>query len=346
MARISPFPEIDDQTKSQLYAYSRSHKAEKRLSLRSQLIIDWMEGLSYKDSSKKNHVSEMVVAKWRKRFKAKGIEGLQDAPRSGKPAHISESIKNKVVHLACSNPTDGRNRYSQAAIAKETGVSQSKVSDILRGHQLKPHKTEYWCGKSPDPEFEKKMLDIVGLYLNPPQNALVLSVDEKTQIQALDRTQPELPMKKGKARRLTNTYKSNGTVSLIAALAVHKGSVTVRNIDRNNADNFLKFLRLLDRKYRNVELHLILDNLSIHKNIKVKEWLERKRKFHVHYTPTYSSWLNQIEIWFGILTRDVLKNGVWHSKKQLTDQLMEYIKYYNENRAKPFKWTYGKDKQN
>lgn len=343
MARTSVFPDIDEHTKEQLLTYARSHKVEKRLSLRSQLILDWMNNISYTESASKNRVSEMVIAKWRKRFKKDGIAGLKDKPRSGKPSTISEAMRNKVIHYACSKPADGRRRYSQADIAEKTGISQSRVSEILRKDQLKPHKTKYWCGKSPDPEFEKKMIEIVGLYLNPPENALVLSVDEKTQIQALDRTQPELPMKKGKVRRLTNTYKRNGTVSLIAALAVHEGSVTARKIDRNNAENFLKFLKVLDRKYRNVELHLILDNLAVHKNKKVKEWLGKKRKFHVHYTPTYSSWLNQIEIWFGILTRDVLKDAVWHSKKQLVDQLMEYVKYYNDKRAKPFKWTYGKN---
>jgi len=190
------------------------------------------------------------------------------------------------------------------------------------------------------------MVNIVGLYLNPPSNAIVLSVDEKTQIQALDRTQPELPMKKGQVRRLTNTYKRNGVVNLIAALAVHTGEVTARNIERNNASNFLKFLKLIDRKYRNVEIHIILDNLSVHKNKEVKEWLSKKRKFYVHYTPTYSSWLNQIETWFSIMTRDVLKDSVWRSKKELVDELMHYIKMYNKHKAKPFQWTYGNRKAN
>ena len=170
------------------------------------------------------------------------------------------------------------------------------------------------------------MIAIVGLYLNPPEKALVLSVDEKTQIQALDRTQPELPLRAGHPRRLTTTYKRNGTVNLVAALAVHTGEITAKEIDRNNSVNFLKFLKQLDRKYRNVELHLIMDNLSVHKNKTVRQWLAGKRKFHVHFTPTYSSWLNQIEIWFSILTHDILKDGVWHSKQHLFDQLMSYIK--------------------
>lgn len=338
--------EVSQETKDQLMTYANSQKVERRIALRSQIILDWINGLSYKASAAKNGVTEMAISKWRQRFSENGLEGLADAERSGKPITISEEIRNKVIHLACSKPNDGRRKRSQTDIAKITGISQSKVSQILIENDLKPHKTEYWCGKSPDPEFEKKMVNIVGLYLNPPSNAIVLSVDEKTQIQALDRTQPELPMKKGQVRRLTNTYKRNGVVNLIAALAVHTGEVTARNIERNNAVNFLKFLKLIDRKYRNVEVHIILDNLSVHKNKEVKEWLSKKRKFTVHYTPTYSSWLNQIETWFSIMTRDVLKDSVWHSKKELVDELMRYIKMYNKHKAKPFQWTYGNRKVN
>lgn len=318
------------------------------MALRAQLILDWETGLSYAESAKKNEVSEHTISKWRGRFKAEGLAGLQDKPRSGKPPEISVEKRKKVVHLACSKPTesDGRQRRSQAEIAEQVGISQSMVSEILRAEQLQPHKTEYWCGKSPDPDFEVKMIDIVGLYLDPPDNALVLSVDEKTQIQALDRTQPELPLKKGKNRKLTTTYKRNGTANLVAALAVHEGEVTGRQVPSNNSDNFLKFLRVLDRKYRNVQIHLIMDNLAVHKSKKVTEWLNKKRKFHVHYTPTYSSWLNQIEIWFSILSRKVLKDAVWTSKKELINALMKYIDYYNENDAAPFEWEYGEEKIN
>ena len=183
-------------------------------------------------------------------------------------------------------------------------------------------------------------MKIVGLYMSPPENALVICVDEKTQIQALDRTQPELPLKAGNPKRQTATYKRNGTVSLIAALAVHSGEITAKTMESNNAENFLKFLKTLDRKYRNKKLHIIADNLSIHKHKDVKQWLAGKRKIHLHFTPTYSSWLNQVEIWFNILTKDVVKGGIWQSSEQLASQLMEYIKTYNETRAKPFRWTY------
>jgi transposase len=334
-------PDIPSEVKRQLITWAGSHKVEHRLRLRAQLILDWIDGDTYAASRAKNGVSDATIAKWRARFSAHGLDGLGDAPRPGQPARYSEADRNKVIHLACQRTDSGTPRYSQHAIAARCGMSQSLVSDILRAADLKPHKTEYWCGKSPDPHFEQKMIDIVGLYLDPPENALVLSVDEKTQIQALDRTQPELPLRVGSPRRLTNTYKRNGTVNLVAALAVHTGEVTAREVDRNNSENFLKFLKHIDRKYRHVQIHIIMDNLSVHKNKKIKQWLAHKRKFHVHFTPTYASWLNQIEIWFSILTRDILKDGVWHSRKQLVEQLMSYIKTYNEDKAHPFKWTYG-----
>ena len=335
-------PKIDDDVRSQLVTYARSHAVEHRLRLRSQIILDWMEGMTYKESSRANDVTEAVVAKWRKRFSESLLDGLRDSPRPGKPVQVGEDVRNRVVHLACQRNEGGTPRYSQHEIAKQCGISQSWVSEILRHHDLAPHKTEYWCGKSPDPEFEPKMIEIVGLYLNPPQNALVLSIDEKTQIQALDRTQPELPMRPGNPRRLTNTYKRHGTVHLMAALAVETGEVTARRVDRNDSESFLAFLKYLDRKYRNVDLHLVMDNLATHKSEPVKAWLAKKRKFHVHFTPTYASWLNQIEIWFSILSRDVLKDSVWHSREQLIRELMRYIKEYNETRAKPFSWKYGK----
>ncbi|MDR8394684.1 IS630 family transposase [Aliifodinibius sp. S!AR15-10] len=337
------FPDLSQQVKDQLLTYGRSHKVERRLNLRAQIILDWKNGLTYRASSEKHGVGENVIGKWRKRFASEGLAGLADARRSGRPAQFTEADRNKVIHLACQRTESDTQRYSQHEIADMCGMSQSWVSEILRGADLKPHKTEYWCGRSPDPEFESKMIDIIGLYLNPPENALVLSVDEKTQIQALDRTQPELPLRKGNPRRVTNTYKRNGTVNLMAALAVQTGEVTARQADRNNSENFLKFLKHLDRKYRNVQIHIIMDNLSTHKNKQVTQWLDKKRKFHVHFTPTYASWLNQIEIWFSIMSRKILKDGVWHSRQQLVDQLMSYIKDYNQKNAKPFNWTYGKE---
>jgi transposase len=326
-----------------LLTMQRSQKLEKRYSERANIILLSAEGKTLDQITEATAKSRPVVNKWRNRFRKYRLNGLKDAPRSGKPKVITPEQKTMVVSLACSKPEGGYTNWSQKRIAEKVGISQTKVFQILKNTDLKPHKVDYWCGKSTDPDFQEKMLNIVGLYMNPPENALVICVDEKTQIQALDRTQPMLPLRTGNAKRLTSTYKRNGTVSLVAALSVHTGEVVARNIKSNNAQNFLSFLKSLDRKYRNRKLHIIVDNYSAHRHKDVKKWLEKKRKIQVHYTPTYSSWLNQVEIWFNILTKDVIKGGIWKSSKQLKDQLMEYVKTYNETRAKPFTWTYTGD---
>jgi transposase len=340
MARIGQKIQLTMEEKQELLTMSRSHKLEKRYVDRATIILYSSEGKSLDQIISLTGKSRPVISKWRKRFHKYGIEGLKDAKRSGKPKTITPEQKALVVEKACTKPEGGYTNWSQKRIAQEVGISQSKVFQILSRADLKPHKIEYWCGQSRDPEFEKKMINIVGLYMCPPENAIVICIDEKTQIQALDRTQPELPLRAGNPRRQTATYKRNGTVSLIAALAVHTGEVTAKTIESNNAENFLKFLKSLDRKYRNKKLHIIADNLSVHKHQDVKEWLNGKRKIKLHFTPTYSSWLNQVEIWFNILTKDVVKGGIWNSSSQLADQLMEYVKTYNKTRAKPFKWTY------
>jgi transposase len=340
MARIGQKIQLTMEEKQELLTMSRSHKLEKRYVDRATIILYSSEGKSLDQIISLTGKSRPVISKWRKRFHKYGIEGLKDAKRSGKPKTITPEQKALIVEKACTKPEGGYTNWSQKRIAHEVGISQSKVFQILSRADLKPHKIEYWCGQSRDPEFEKKMINIVGLYMCPPENAIVICIDEKTQIQALDRTQPELPLRAGNPRRQTATYKRNGTVSLIAALAVHTGEVTAKTIESNNAENFLKFLKSLDRKYRNKKLHIIADNLSVHKHQDVKEWLNSKRKIKLHFTPTYSSWLNQVEIWFNILTKDVVKGGIWNSTSQLADQLMEYVKTYNKTRAKPFQWTY------
>lgn len=315
---------------------------ERRYSQRAEIILLSLEGKTLDEIINQTAMSKPIVNKWRQRFRKYGIEGLKDAQRSGKPSVITAAQKAMVMQKACEKPADGYTNWSQKRIAKAVGISQSKVHQILKQADLKPHKIEYWCGKSPDPEFESKMVNIVGLYMNPPENAVVICVDEKTQI-ALDRTQPVLPLKEKAPKRLTATYKRNGTIALIAALAVHTGKITAKTMKSNNAGNFLSFLKKLDRTYRNKTLHIIVDNLSVHKNQSVKEWLSRKRKIKLHFTPTYSSWLNQVEIWFNILSKDVLKGGVWKSVEQLSKQMLEYIDTYNKTRAKPFVWTYTGD---
>jgi transposase len=340
MARKPIELEINDEQREELVTMQRSLKLERRYVDRAKVILLSANGETIDSIMKQVSLSRRAVNKWRQRFKKNGLDGLKDAPRSGKKPFITPEQKALVIQKACSKPEGEYTNWSQSRIAKEVGISQSKVYQILKEADLKPHKIEYWCGKSTDPEFESKMINIIGLYMDPPENAIVLCIDEKTQIQALDRTQPELPLRAGNAKRQTTTYKRNGTVSLIAALAVHTGEVTAKTVQSNNSENFLKFLKNIDRKYRNKKIHVIVDNLSVHKHKDVKEWVAGKRKITLHFTPTYSSWLNQVEIWFNILTKDVIKGGIWKSSGQLADQLMEYVKTYNKTRAKPFEWTY------
>lgn len=345
MARKGQKIELSDMDYQELLIRSRSQRLDHRLVIRAKIILLCSEGKTYDEIGFALNIGRAAIAKWKKRFLSKGINGLKDSPRSGKPRIYDEADRVRVVQKACSQPQGGYSNWTQRRIANEVGMSQSKVNQILQENELKPHKVDYWCGKSTDPEFEQKMLNIVGLYMNPPENALVICVDEKTQVQALDRTQPMLPLRSGNPKRLTSTYKRHGTVSLIAALAVHHGKIVAQPIAKNDAETFLKFLKKLDRLYRNKRLHIIVDNLSVHKSQIVKDWLSTKRKITLHFTPTYSSWLNQVEIWFNILSKDVLKGAVWHSKEQMVKQIMEYIQTYNQTRAIPFNWTYdGKPK--
>jgi transposase len=250
MARIGQPIELTMEERQELLTMSRSHKLENRYVERAMIILHSAEGRSFDQIINLTGKSRPVVNKWRNRFRKYRLEGLKDARRSGKPKTITPEQKALVIEKACTKPGGGYTNWSQDRIAKEVGISQSKVFQILKQADLKPHKTEYWCGKSKDPEFEKKMINIIGLYMDPPENAIVICVDEKIQIQAIDRTQPELPLRRGNPKRQTATYKRNGTVSLIAALSVHTGEITAKTIKSNNAENFLKFLKSLDRKYK------------------------------------------------------------------------------------------------
>jgi transposase len=212
------------------------------------------------------------------------------------------------------------------------------VHRVLSAEAIKPHRFRYWKS-STDPEFEPKMLAVIGLYLNPPENAVVLSVDEKTSIQALDRTQPRLPMKPHQVERLSHEYKRNGTASLLAALEVHSGQVKGQSIRRNNSETFIRFLRHLLQAYPDKDLYVVLDNGSSHRSKKTLAWVAKKKRLHLKFTPTHASWLNQIEIWFGILTRKLVRRGIFQSREELVKKLMDFIEAYNKE-ARPFQWTY------
>lgn len=332
--------ELTEEEASTLEMWVNAGRTEQRLVGRARIILLAAEGHPLWRISEEVGLSVNVCLKWRKRFMRDRLDGLKDRPRSGKPPTIESEQRARVVWLACERPFDGSNAWSTRKLAKHTGLSSTTVHRILSECSVKPHKVAHWCGRSPDPEFEPKQATIIGLYLNPPENALVIGVDEKSHIQALDRTQPELPLRPGKPKRHTATYTRHGTTCLLAALSVHEGSVEGRCADTVTHKEYLAFLKSIYRKNPGKHLHIIADNLAVHKHPTVKEWASRRKRLTLHFTPTYASWLNQIEIWFNIFTRDVVKGGLWKSKRELINQILFYIKKYNEQRAHPFKWTY------
>lgn len=331
---------VSDEEFLTLRMLVNSGTTEQRLARRARVILASLEASCLEDVCRESGFSIESCLKWRRRFMEDGLDGLSDRHRSGRRRTITGEQRAKVIALACSKPEDGSNQWSVRRLAKRTGLGSTTVHRILNEGAIKPHKVEHWCGKSKDPEFEAKQAAILGLYLDPPDNALVLAVDEKSQIQALDRTQPALPLRMGNPKRLTASYKRHGTTCLLAALSVHEGSVEARCVDRHTHREFMAFLKHLYRTYPRKELHLIMDNFSAHKHKKVIEWASRRRRLTIHFTPTYASWLNQVEIWFSIFSKDVIKGGVWHSKRELIKQIMHYIKKYNEERSHPFSWTY------
>ncbi len=332
---------LTEEEASTLRLWAASGTTEQRMAVRARVVLAAAEGTPLQEISNRTGLSVNACLRWRKRFAAERFKGLVDKPGRGRPQVITQEQRLEVMALACTTPVDGSTRWSMRKLADAAGYSVSTIHKILNAGDLKPHKVKYWCGKSPDPEFASKQAAIIGLYMQPPVNALVLCVDEKSQIQALDRTQPLLPMRPGNPKRLTATYKRNGTTCLLAAFAVHEGTIEGRCIESTNHTNFLNFLKHLCRSNPGRELHIIADNLSAHKHKDVLARVAKRRRMSLYFTPTYASWLNQIEIWFNIFTRDVLKGGVWRSRQALVSQIMIYIRRYNKDRAHPFRWTYG-----
>ncbi len=309
---------LTDEQRTTLTLWLSAGKTEQRLAKRARIILCAAEGLSLREIAAKVGLGFLSCLKWRKRFMEKGLKGLKDAQRKGRPAVICPAEKVHVMSLACTKPDDSSNQWTTTKLADATGLSRTTIHRILNEAALKPHKIDQWCGKSPDPEFETKQADILGLYLSPPENALVISVDEKSQIQALDRTQPMLPLRPNQAKRQTHTYTRHGATCLLAALLVHQGTIEGRCLDSHTHVEFLNFLKHLYRKYPQKELHVIVDNYSAHKHQKVVEWAAKRRRLTLHFTPTYASWLNHVEIWFSIFTRDVIRGGIW--RRDLAEQ--------------------------
>jgi transposase len=304
------------------------------------IILQLAEGFTYSQIAEKLGVDNKTISLWKKRFEAHRVAGLTDSPRTGRPKLLTEKEISRILTLVMEKVPPGKTHWSTYDLSRKTGVSQTSVSQILRRNKVKPHLTGSFM-VSNDPDFETKATKIIGLYLKPPKNAVVLCVDEKSQIQALDRLQPNLPLKPHLIERHTFEYKRNGTASLFAAFNIKTGSVSGMCSETHNRYDFLNFLEVLKKEYsqKNQTIHVILDNFRTHKTKEVEKWLKENKNWKFHFTPTYSSWINQVESWFSIISRQCIRRGVFHSTKQLVSKIMIFIKEYNKT-AKPFVWTY------
>ncbi len=343
MPRKAVLPVLTVKERKILDRMSRSGKEEHRIVWRSNLVIACADNRKIVDIAKEYHTRPNTVIKWRDRFISHGIEGLFDSPRSGKPKTYPDDLTGRILSLLGEKPPSGHATWNGPLIARNLNISGDKVWSILRkeGIQLQRHRS--WC-VSTDPEFTQKSADIVGLYLNPPDNALVLSVDEKPSIQALQRTTGYVETDSGKiVRCYKSTYKRNGTLNLFAALNIAAGSVKAKTTKRKTRSDFLEFMDglLNDLPGEVKEIHVIMDNYCTHK--KCDEWLSKHSNVHFHYTPTSASWLNQIEIWFSIFSRATLRGASFESTEKLTTAIVDYVKEYNEN-PRPFKWRKRKVK--
>lgn len=306
---------------------------------RARLILALAAGKSYREIESGMQTSAATIARWKARFERNRLAGLEGRHRGSRPRTATAAVQARVVRRVQQKPNDGSTHWSCRKLAQELGLSKSTVQRILTRARLKPHRLERYMA-SDDPDFEAKAADIIGLYLNPPQHAAVFCVDEKTAIQALDRLDPVLPLSPGRAERHGFEYHRHGTLSLYAALDVKTGKVEGKTAKRHTSAEFIVFLRgLLNKARWAQQIHIVLDNLSAHKTPAVEDFLEQNPKVRFHFTPTYSSWLNQVELWFAKIQRDVIARGVFTSVADLACKLRKYIRAYATS-AKPFRWTY------
>ena len=331
--------ELSDEERLTLEQWARRPKTAQALALRARIVLGCAGGASNKQVSLDVGVSEATVGKWRRRFVSSRLDGLLDEPRPGQPRKITDRhVEEVITRTLESSPPDGGTEWSTRQMAAVTGLNQTAISRIWRAFGLAPHRQETWK-LSKDPLFIEKVRDIVGLYLDPPERAVVLSVDEKSQIQALDRSAPVLPMLPGTPARATHDYKRNGTSSLFAALDLASGKVIGSLHSRHRAIEFKKFLQTLDQNVPDeLEVHLILDNYATHKTPQIKRWLLAHPRFVLHFTPTGASWINLVERWFAELTRRKLKHGTHRSVRALNTDIRDWLAHWNEN-PRPYVWT-------
>lgn len=331
--------QLEQEQREQLEAMASSRSLPHGLVTRVRIVLLSADGLSNKDIAARLRLNQVTVGLWRRRFVKQGLTGLHEELRPGRPRSIpDEKVATLIRRTLRTKPKDGTH-WSCRALAAETRLSKSTVHRIWRAFGLQPHRARHFQ-LSNDPFFVEKVRDIVGLYLNPPDKALVLCVDEKSQIQALERSQPILPLGLGYVEGITHNYVRHGTTTLFAAFDTVTGTVLSQCKRRHRHQEFLDFLRHVDASVpKAFDVHLIVDNYATHKHPRVQRWLAARPRYHLHFTPTYSSWLNQVELWFAKIQRDVIRRGVFTSVSDLGNKLRKYIRAYSKS-AKPFRWTY------
>lgn len=337
--RTAPAIRLSEDERAQLERWARGRLTPQRLVVRSRIVLAAADGRTNRRIARDVGVREDTVGVWRHRFHANRLEGIaKDAPRPGRKPQIPQDVIDRILRLTLHEKPRGATHWSTRSMAKRVGVSNATVSRVWRSHRLQPHRTRTFK-LSRDPRFEEKVRDIVGLYLNPPEKAVVFCVDEKTQIQALDRTQAILPLRPGLPEGRTHDYRRNGKIDLFAALNVLDGTVVHEFHHRHRHREFLVFLRTIDERVPGeLDIHLILDNLSAHKHEKVNRWLQRRPRFHLHWTPTGSSWMNLVERWLDELTDKAIRRGTFPSVGALKKAIVEFLETYHES-PRPFVWT-------
>jgi transposase len=330
---------LSDGERGALEGIVRSATSEQRMVTRARVVLAAADGRPNRQIAREVGLSERKVGQWRRRFAERRLEGLGDLPRPGAPRRYEHDKRVEVFKTACSPPPEGETHWTVRSLAETVGIGKSQTHAILAEADLKPHQVRSWL-TSLDPDFDTKQAAVCGLYLDPPDNALVVSIDEKTSIQAKQPIRAELPLEPGKPARREFEYKRHGTQALLAALLVHTGVVKGEVYDRNSRVEFLDFLERLEREIpAGKQVHAILDNLQVHKTPEVQDWLKAHPRWSFHFTPTHASWLNQVELFFAILTRRLLRRGAFTSKDDLKAQLLAFLERYNPT-AKPFAWTY------
>lgn len=329
---------VTPEERAQLEAIVRSRSLPHGLVRRAQIILGSADGVSSMELAHRHQVSRPTIGRWRRRWCESGIAGLHTEMRPGRPRSIDDERVAELINTTLHRKPEQATHWSVRTLAAETGLSPTTVHRYIQLFGLQPHRAKSFK-LSNDPFFVEKVRDIVGLYLNPPENALVLCVDEKSQCQALERTQPVLPMGLGYVEGVTHDYVRHGTTTLFAALDVGSGEVLAQCKRRHRHQEFLAFLKHIDQQVpKDLDIHLICDNYATHKHPKVRAWLARRPRYHVHYTPTYSSWLNQVERWFGLITQQAIRRGSFKSVPDLVGRIKRYTEHYNLT-AQPFVWT-------